>query len=135
MMAFPSAPKHVWHLPQSHWPGFGEQAKVNLLLPTQELNSLTFFQNPPNPPRVLQVHDVIHISWLNFVSGIFILTSLNDTSSPCAFQHLRSSVHQTNSCAKRKVLSLTKHKGRIYKTKFLSHYITYLVLIICFHSL
>ena len=37
-----------------------------------------FFQNPKNPPRALPVHDVIHISWSNYLSGIFILTSLND---------------------------------------------------------
>ena len=30
----------------------------------------------------------------------------------------------TNPCAKRKVLSLTKPKGKIYKTKSLGHYIT-----------
>ena len=83
-----------------------------------------FSQISPNHPRTLPVHDVIHIPWLNFLSGIFILTSVNDTSSPCARQHLRSSLHLTNPCAKRKVLSITKPKGRIYKTKSLGHYIT-----------
>ena len=33
-------------------------------------------------------------------------------------------LHLTNPCAKRKVLSLTKSKGKIYKTKSLGHYIT-----------
>ena len=33
-------------------------------------------------------------------------------------------LHLTNPCAKRKVLSLTKPKGNIYKTKSLGHYIT-----------
>ena len=37
-------------------------------------------------------------------------------------------LHLTNQCAKRKVLSLTKPKGKIYKTKSLSHYFTYPVL-------
>ena len=32
-------------------------------------------------------------------------------------------LHQSNTCAKRKVLSLTKPKGKIYKTKSLGHYI------------
>ena len=73
---------------------------------------------------VLPVRDVIHISLSNFLSGIFILTSLNDTSSPGARHHLRSSLHRTNPCAKRKVLSLTKPKGKIYKTKSLGNYIT-----------
>ena len=34
-------------------------------------------------------------------------------------------LHQTNPCAKRKVLSLTKLKGKTYKTKSLSNYITF----------
>ena len=63
---------------------------------------------------------------VTFLSGIFILTSVNDTSSPLARGHLRSSLHLTNPCTKRKVLSLTKPKGRIYKTKSLGDYITYL---------
>ena len=33
-------------------------------------------------------------------------------------------LHLTNPCAKRKVLSLTKPKGKIYKTKSLDNYIT-----------
>ena len=58
-----------------------------------------------------------------FLSGIFILTSLNDTSSPHAREHQRSCLHLTNPCAKRKVLSLTKPEGKIYKTKSLCNYI------------
>ena len=41
-----------------------------------------------------------------------------------AREHLHSCLHLTNPCAKRKVLSLTKLKGKIYKTKSLGHYIT-----------
>ena len=57
-------------------------------------------------PQILNAsgHDVIHISWSHFLSGI-ILTSLNDTSSPRARVHLRSWLHLTNPCTKRKVLS------------------------------
>ena len=40
-------------------------------------------------------------------------------------------LHQTNPCAKRKVLSLTKPKGKIYKTKSLGNYITILSGKIC----
>ena len=36
-------------------------------------------------------------------------------------------LHLTNRCTKRKVLSLTKPKGKIYKTKSLGHYITLLL--------
>ena len=39
-------------------------------------------------------------------------------------EHLRSCLYLTNPCTKRKVLSLTKPKGKIYKTKSLGHYIT-----------
>ena len=41
--------------------------------------------------------------------------------------------HLTNPCTKRKVLSLTKPKSKIYKTKSLSHYITLRVLPLCMH--
>ena len=54
--------------------------------------------------------------WSYFLSG-------NDISSPCAREHLRSCLPLTNPCAKRKVLSLTKPKGKIYKTKSHGHYI------------
>ena len=37
-------------------------ARVTLLFQIARLNSLTF-QNPPNPPRTLPVHDIIHIPW------------------------------------------------------------------------
>ena len=43
------------------------------------------------------------------------------------FVHARTPalmLHLTNSCAKRKVLSLTKPKGKIYSTKSLRNYIT-----------
>ena len=39
---------------------------------------------------------------LNFLSGIFILTSLNDISSPCACEHLLSCLHLTNPCTEPK---------------------------------
>ena len=41
------------------------------------------------------------------------------------------SLRLTNPCAKRKVLSLTKPKGRIYNTKSLGHYITLRQTFIC----
>ena len=41
------------------------------------------------------------------LSGIFILTSVNDTSSPHARQHLCSSFHLTNPCAEPKGSQLT----------------------------
>ena len=89
--------------------------KVNSLLRTLKFDSTDFFSNPQNPPRTLPVHDVIHIPRSYFLSGVSIVTSLNDTSAPHAREHLRSCLHLTNPCAKRKVLSLTKPKGKIYK--------------------
>ena len=50
----------------------------------------------------------------------FILTSVNDASSPNAREHLCSCLHLT----KRKVLILTKPKGKRYKPKSLGNYIT-----------
>ena len=49
-------------------------------------------------------------------------------------------LHLTNPCAKRKVLSLTKPKVKIYKTNSLGNYITvsckylYLIILICPHT-
>ena len=83
-----------------------------------------FFSNPQKTPRTLSVHDVIHIPRSHFLFGVSIVTSLNDTSAPRSREHLRSCLHLTNPCAKRKVLSLTKPKGKINKTKSLRHYIT-----------
>ena len=64
--------------------------------------------------------------WSHPQLGIFIVTSLNDTSTPRTREHLHPCLHLTNPCAKWKVLSLTKPKGKIYKMKSLGHYITYI---------
>ena len=40
--------------------------------------------------------------WSHLLSGIFIVTSLNDTSAPCAREHLRSCLHLTNPCTEPK---------------------------------
>ena len=63
--------------------------------------------------------------WLHPISGIFIVTSLKDTSALRTREHLRPCLHLTDPCVKRKVLSLTKPKGKIYKTKSLGYYITF----------
>ena len=82
-----------------------------------------FFQITQNPPHTLPVYDVIRIPLFTFPIWGFTLTSLNDTSSPRAWTPALV-LHLTNPCAKWKVLSLTKPKGKIYKTKSLGHYIT-----------
>ena len=53
------------------------------------------------------------------------MTSLSDTSAQRTREHLRPCLPLTNPCAKQKFLSLTKPKGKIYKTKSLGHYITH----------
>ena len=61
-----------------------------------ETGTQLLFSNTKNPQPTLLVHDVTHIPWSQFLSGIFILTSLNDTSFPCAREHLHSCLHLTN---------------------------------------
>ena len=77
--AAPVAHKVVWHRPGLNF---------NFPVRTQELNSLLFLKSQ-NPQPTLPVRDVTHISWSNFSIWDFILTSLNDTSSPRAREHLR----------------------------------------------
>ena len=60
-----------------------------------------------------------HISHLGFLFWHLWMTSSR-----------RAGEHQTNPCAKRKVLSLTKPNGKIYKTKSLGHFITAIIIII-----
>ena len=64
--AVPVAHKVVWPRPGLN---------LNSFVRRQELNSLLFLKSQPT----LLVHDVIHILWSQFLSGIFILTSLNNT--------------------------------------------------------
>ena len=112
----------MWHLLQSHWPGFGEPWKSTVFSRGKtQLHWL--FSNPPKSSA--HTSGAWRHSHPQVLSGIFILISLNDTSSP----RVRSwtpalMLHLTNPCTKRKVLSLIKPKGKIYKTKYLGHYIT-----------
>ena len=100
--------------------------KVNLLLPRQELNSLLFLKSQPTLP----VRDVTQIPLVSIpiwdfyfdISEWHILSARAWT--PALMLHL------TNPCVNRKVLSLTKPKGKIYKTKSLGNYITLVLLII-----
>ena len=121
LTAFTSVPKHVRHpiCKLLVWP-----PKVNLLVRTQERNS-AFFQIPKSLalPGMTSFSSAGLISYL----GIFILTSVNDTSSLRAWT-LALMLHLTNACTKRKVLILTKPKGKIYKTRYLRNYITKVLL-------
>ena len=114
MLTFPSAPP----------PRVAPHRKLLVWFRQALLKLNWLFSNPSNPPRILPVHDVIHIPWSHFsiwdfyfdISEWHILSAR--TWTPVLMLHL------TNPCAKRKVLSLTKPKGKIYKIKSLGHYIT-----------
>ena len=78
---------------------------------------LTDFSKKSQP--TLPVRDVTHITG-HILYLEFLLWHLWMTRPlPHAREHLRSCLHLTE----RKVLSLTKPKGKIYKTKSLGHYI------------
>ena len=100
MLAFLSAPNHMRHLPQ----GLGE--KVNRLLRTLKLISTDFSQISAHASGAWRHSQLLVL----FPIWGFILTSVNDASSwtPVLMLHL------TSPCTKRKVLSLTKPKGKIY---------------------
>ena len=69
-------------------------------------------------------HDVIHIprSYFPIWGFYFDISELHILPARASTPALK--LHLNNPCAKRKVLSLTKPKGKIYKTKSLGHYIT-----------
>ena len=97
--------------------------KVNRLLRTLKLNSLIFLKSPKSSAHTSGAwrhsHPPVTISIWDFYFDIrewHILPAH-------AWTHALM-LHQTNTCAKRNVLSLTKSKGKIYKTKSLGYYIT-----------
>ena len=112
-----ASPRSESQLTRSHghpgdpnWSRLGEPK--NQLAPSKSETQLTaFFSNPQNPQRFRVWHHSHPLP--HFLSGVFIVTFLIITSAPRAREHL----HSTNPCTKRKVLSLTKPKGKIYKTK------------------
>ena len=88
-----------------------------------ELNSLTFLKSPKSSTHAsgewCHSHPPGHISIWDFYFDISEWHLL----PACAWTPALM-LHLTNPCAKRKVLSLTKPKGKIYKTKSLGRYIT-----------
>ena len=128
MLTFPSAPPpHQPPPPPRAAPAanFWRATKVNRLLRTLKLNTPLFLKSPKSSalPGITSFPSHSPFS----LSEIFILTSVNNTSFPHAQWTLVLTLHLTNPCAKRKVLSLTKPKGKIYKTKSLGHYITEII--------
>ena len=87
-----------------------------------------FSQISQNPPHTLPVHDVIYIARSHFSIWDFYFDFYEWHILPVRAWTPVLMLHLTNPCSKRKVLSLTKPKGKIYKTKSLGHYITFALL-------
>ena len=119
MTTFPSVPNHVWHSPQS----LGELWKPTFFFGGKNSDSW-LFSNPQNPLHTFLVHESFTSPWSHFYLG-FLFWHLWMTYPPCAqHEHLRSCFTLTHALSEG-FLSLTKPKGKIYKTKSLSHYITH----------
>ena len=84
-------------------------AESRLTSPRSESQLTLFFKSPKSSalPGMVSFTSPVY-----FLSGVFIVTSVIVTSTPHAREHL----HTTNPCTKRKVLSITKPKSKIYKT-------------------
>ena len=116
MLTFPYEPHHVRHPRRKLlvWPR--RAPKIDFLRPSLDLNSLLFFQIP----KILSAsgHDVLHvpgpISYLGFLLWHLWLSYL---PRPRVNTRTQLTHALTNPCTKRKVRSLTKPKGKIYKTK------------------
>ena len=88
---------------------------------TQELNC--FFLKSPNPQPTLPGMTSF-TSLASFPIWEFYLDICEWRFLPARAWTPALMLHLTNPCAKRKVLSLTKPKGKIHKTKSLGNYIT-----------
>ena len=99
----------------------GRAPKI-FLVRSLNLNQLFFFSNPKNPQRF----QAWRHSRLRFISYLGFLWWHLWLSHPprVRVNTCVQCVHLTNPRTKRKVPSLTKPKGKIYKTKSLRNYIT-----------
>ena len=97
--------------------------KVNRLLRTLKLNSLTFLKSPKSSANTSSAWRHSHLLVLFSIWDFYFDISEWHILPACASTPALM-LHLTNPCVKRKVLSLTKPKGKIYKTKSLGHYIT-----------
>ena len=83
-----------------------------------------YFSNPQNPHRFREW--CLSRPRSHFISGVLIMTS-DCHIRPARVNTGAQCVHLTNPCTKRKVLSLTKPKGKIYKSESLRNNITIVV--------
>ena len=118
MLTFPSAPHHVRHPVANYWSGLDEPRK-----------STFFFQGRDSTHCFFSYLQIRCVSLLTSPGSIPIWDFFFDISG----WHILSArawtpalmLHLTNPCTKRKVLILTKPKGKIWKTKPLRHYVTW----------
>ena len=125
MLTFPSEPPTTCGTPAAnYWSSLGELRKLTSFVQAQNSTNC-FFSNPRNPQRFRAWRHLrpLSISYLGLLLWHVWLshpprTHLN-TCAQC--------VHLTNPCIKRKVLSLIKPKGKIYKTKCLPPQLYYTI--------
>ena len=86
----------LFHCPPPNACG-ARSAQIRLASASPESNWLF-----SNPPQILRARFRYMISFTSPGPGIFILTSVNDTSFPRARQHQCSSLHLTNPCTEPK---------------------------------
>ena len=110
----------------NYWSGLGGPRKSTFFLRGKNSALWLFLQSPKSSAHASGAwrhsHPLVTIPIWDFyfdISEWHILSSRAWT--PALMLYL------TNPCAKRKVLSLTKPKGKIYKTKSLGNYITHTV--------
>ena len=101
LTAFTSAPNHARH-PICKLLVLSRRApKVNLPVRTQEPNSLLFLKSPKSSAHASGAWRHSH-PLVTFPIWDFILTYVNDASSPHAREHMRSCLHLTNPCTEPK---------------------------------
>ena len=113
--AAPVAHKFVWPRPALN---------LDSLVRGQELNSLLFLKSPKFSAHASGAwrhsHPLVLIPIWDFYFDISEWHILSVCAGTPALM-----LHLTNPCDERKVLSLTKPKGKIYKRKSLRNYITF----------
>ena len=122
MLTFPSAPNHVQPRPQTT--GLASASSESQPSSSDAKTQLTDFSQLSKILCVITSFTPPgHISYLGFYFDVW-----EWRIHPARAWAPALMLHLTNSCTKRKVLSLTKPKGKIYKTKSLGHYITLMML-------
>ena len=128
MLTFPSVPNHVRPPAANNWPGLGEPWKSTFFFRSRNSTNWLFSNPPKSSAHASGAWRYSHLLVPFPIWGFYfdicewhILPACACAWTPALMLHL------TNPCAKRKVLSLTKPKGKIYKTKSLGYYITLVI--------